>query len=112
MANFAVEYVRSMEKILEEEHSKKELNEIISEHLTKIGFFQHERLIHLIVTVLFAILDVIMVAISFVTFNISCILLMLFFTILLVPYIFHYYFLENSVQRMYKQYDDLKAKMN
>ena len=32
--------------------------EFLSQMLIQIGFFQHERLIHLIVTVLFAILDV------------------------------------------------------
>ena len=33
-------------------------NEILQEHLVQIGFFQHERLIHLIVTVTFAILTI------------------------------------------------------
>jgi len=110
MANYAVEYVKKMDRILEEERSVDE--EIISDHLIKIGFFQHERFVHLIVTVLFAIMDIIMFAVSANTFNFSCILLMFFFTLLLIPYVFHYYFLENSVQRMYKQYEELKAKVN
>ena len=36
--------------------SKEEWKKILQEHLTQIGFFQHERLVHLIVTVTFAIL--------------------------------------------------------
>lgn len=111
MANYAVEYSKKVDKILEEEHSANEISEIISEHLTKIGFFQHERLVHLIVTGIFAILDIVMIAVSFITFNISCVLLIFFFTILLIPYIFHYYFLENSIQKMYRQYEELKCKV-
>ena len=35
--------------------SKEEWKKILQEHLTQIAFFQHERLVHLIVTVTFAI---------------------------------------------------------
>ena len=109
MANYAVSYVKEMERFLAEEHSENEIKDAVYEHLVKIEFFQHERLIHLIVTVLFSILDIVMLVVSFFAFNISCVLMLFFFTILLIPYIFHYYFLENSVQKMYKQYDMLKA---
>ena len=59
MANYACEYVKKINKFLEEEHSPKEIDEAISTHLIKVKFFQHERLVHLIVTVLFAIMDII-----------------------------------------------------
>lgn len=111
MANYACKYVESIDKFLSEEHSKEEISEMVLEHIRKISFFQHERLVHLIVTVLFAVMDVIMLAVSFFAFNFSCVLLMVFFTMLLIPYIFHYYFLENSVQKMYVQYDMLRTKM-
>ena len=111
MGNYTREYVKEINRFLSEEHSLDELNRMISEHLIKIGFFQHESFIHLIVTVFFAIMDIIMLAASFFTLNFACVLLLFLFTILLVPYIFHYYFLENSVQTMYKQYDELKAKL-
>ena len=39
---------------------------------------------------------------------IGILLLLLIFICLLIPYIFHYYYLENTVQYMYKQYDELK----
>ena len=31
--------------------------------------------------------------------------------VLLIPYIAHYYILENGVQKMYRQYDELIKKM-
>ena len=72
-------------------------------HLTQVGFFMHERLIHLIVLVATCITFV-------VTDNISLLILALAFMVLLVPYIMHYHLLENSVQYMYEQYDRMLEK--
>ena len=77
-------------------------------HLTQVGFFMHERLIHLIVLVLFAVLTV-ATCITFVD-NISLLILAVAFMVLLVPYIMHYHLLENSVQYMYEQYDRMLEK--
>ena len=59
--------------------SKEEWKKILQEHLTQIAFFQHERLVHLIVTVTFAILTMMSIIAS----------------------------LENEVQKMYTQYDEI-----
>ena len=77
----------------------------LKEHLTQIGFFQHERLIHLIVTVTFALLEMLAILLSVIADSLFSILLPVVILILLVPYIRHYYILENEVQRMYVQYD-------
>lgn len=77
----------------------------MQEHLTQIRFFQHERLIHLIVTVTFALLTMIALTSYFIAGYLPLLLLVAFFTILLLPYIGHYYTLENEVQKMYGQYD-------
>lgn len=79
-------------------------------HLTQVGFFMHERLIHLIVLVLFAVLTVATCITFVVTDNISLLILALAFMVLLVPYILHYHLLENSVQYMYEQYDRMLEK--
>ena len=111
MANYAVQYVKKMDEYLNETHTQEDVAEVTKDHLIKIQFFQHERFVHLIVTVLFALLDMITISVSFFCPNIIINILVILFTVLLVPYIFHYYFLENSVQKMYKQYDSLR-KMN
>ena len=82
----------------------------IKEHLIQISFFQHERLIHLIVTITFAILEVIVIALSVVSFTLGVGLLAIALLILLIPYIRHYYILENEVQKMYRQYDQMVEK--
>ena len=84
-----------------------DMEETIQEHLTQKGFFAHERLIHLIVTVLFAILEMLALFMALVTGNIAAVVLAVAVLVLLVPYVRHYYILENGVQRMYSQYDEL-----
>lgn len=75
--------------------------------LRQIVFFQHERLIHLIVTVTFALLA--MLTLVGILFDPQPALFLLFFLlfVLLVPYIRHYYILENGVQKLYRYYDML-----
>ena len=94
------------EKILKEAQDgtadKKELAERL---LVRIGFYQHERLIHLIVTMSFGVfflLSLLLLTVSVYFMALSGLLL-----VLLVPYIGHYYFLENSVQELYRVYYSL-----
>ena len=76
---------------------------------TRIGFFQHERLAHELVMILFALLSVggVFFFVAFPEIPIFC-LDVLFFA-LLVPYIKHYYGLENGVQRLCDLYAALEA---
>lgn len=83
---------------------------VIKEHLIQISFFQHERLIHLIVTITFAILEVIVIGLCVVSFTLGVGLLAIALLILLIPYVRHYYILENEVQKMYWQYDKMVKK--
>lgn len=80
-------------------------SDVLQEHLIQIGFFQHERLVHLIVTVTFAILTLISIVAALMICNPALDALTLLFLVLLIPYIMHYYTLENEVQEMYVQYD-------
>ena len=105
------EYIIRIDKIIQDK-KKKNVDEVIDEHLIKISFYQHERLVHFLVTMLFAIMFLITFLYSLKNTDLGIILLDLMFFILLVPYIFHYYKLENSVQYMYKQYDELKKIKN
>lgn len=82
---------------------------LIREHLIQVSFFQHERLVHLIVTVAVAILTLLSAGIFIITMYAPVVVLFVFFMILLVPYIMHYYLLENEVQRMYEQYDKMRG---
>lgn len=80
----------------------------LEEHLVQVGFFQHERLIHLIVTVTFALLEMLAIVLSVISDSLFTLLFPVVILILLVPYIRHYYILENEVQKMYGQYDRMR----
>ena len=80
----------------------------LKEHLVQVGFFQHERLIHLIVTVTFALLEMLAIVLSVISDSLFTLLLPIVILILLIPYIRHYYILENEVQKMYVQYDRMR----
>ena len=86
-------------------------SDILQEHLIQIGFFQHERLVHLIVTVTFAILTLISIVAALMICNPALYVLTLLLVVLLIPYIMHYYTLENEVQKMYEQYDRILEHM-
>ena len=90
-------------------------DEVLKEHLVQISFFQHERLIHLIVTVLFAVLEIMSILGTVILSalekgNIALAIMTILLLVLLIPYIRHYYILENEVQKMYTQYDELLKK--
>lgn len=101
------EYLAKMEQFSMEGLSKEKKERARQEMLVQIQFFQHERLIHLIVTVTFALLTVISVLGFVATTQIGLLLLTIMLLVLLVPYIRHYYILENGVQRLYRYYDDM-----
>ena len=83
---------------------------VLAEFEKKISFFQHERLIHLIVTFFFALFLLMEIyALFTLPFRYApvCGVLVVLFFVLVVAYVFHYYFLENSVQQMYKMRDEI-----
>lgn len=100
-------YRERIDQLLEEVSEKADWNQVLEEHLIQIGFFQHERLVHLIVTVTFALLALISFGIMLLSEFLPVIGLTVLLLVLLIPYIGHYYTLENEVQKMYKQYDEI-----
>ena len=87
--------------------SPEELEKRKKEHLTQVSYFQHERLVHLIVTVTFGILEMLALFLARLSPDPAVFLLVAVILVLLIPYIRHYYILENEVQKMYRQYDEL-----
>lgn len=98
-------YLAGVNDLLENPPEDTDWEETIMEHLEQVQMFQHERLIHLIVTVLFALMTTAVVVGMVISFHISLVILLVPLLILLFPYISHYYLLENGVQKMYGQYD-------
>ena len=102
-----LQYLQCMGEIKADEMSVEERRELAAKILIQIQFFQHERLIHLIVTVTFAILTVLSIFAFLALEQIGILALCILLLVLLVPYIRHYYILENGVQKLYTYYDSL-----
>jgi hypothetical protein len=104
-----LEYRTRIDTLLEENAPDTPWEEILEEHLVQVGFFQHERLVHLLVTLAFAIMGVASFMITYFQPSVGMLVLSLLFLSLLIPYVMHYYLLENETQKMYTQYDKILA---
>lgn len=96
------EWLQGKDKLSEQESEK-----FRQEYLVHLSIYQHERLVHLLVTILFAILTFLSIGIAIVGEYPAMYPVTAALFILLIPYIRHYYFLENSVQKMYDLYEEL-----
>ncbi len=110
MGNKLKDYINELQRLLNSEDELRNIEEIKKELLTEIQFWQHERLIHLLVTFLFAVLAVCMIVVMLVSVSIQSLILLAMFLVLLVPYIIHYYVLENGVQTLYVIYEELTRR--
>lgn len=97
-------YLAFLEEFFTAEHTENELLKQRTELLQRISFYQHERIVHLIVTMSFAVFFLLSLGIWFATEAIGLMLLSVMFLVMTIAYIKHYYFLENSVQSMYLYY--------
>ncbi len=109
MADRIKQYMNYVNQLLESEEER-DWEEEMQKHLVQIAFFAHERFIHLVVTVLFALMTTMVFLYTFGNFSIPLLLLLILLMGLLIPYIKHYFLLENSVQDMYEQYDKMQEK--
>ena len=105
-----VAYRRRIDALLEGSVDGVAWEAVVEEHLVQVSFFQHERLVHLLVTLAFALMELAAALVAMLTGRIEAVLLMLMFGVLLVPYVVHYYHLENETQRLYEQYDRLRER--
>ncbi len=106
MYHYLKDYIQKIDDFLDSSYKIEPV--IVEQHLVKIHFFQHERQIHLYVTIAYALFLLISIFFAFLhpfLFIISIILICF-----LIPYVIHYFHLENGVQYLYKQYDKMIEK--
>jgi hypothetical protein len=96
------------ERLLDGE--KPNWNDLKEKHARMIRYMQHERLIHLLVTLAFGGFFLISMVIVLTTPCVETFILAGLFLFLLVPYLSHYFFLENTIQRWYKWMDEIEER--
>jgi len=101
-----VDYLKKQQKYVEEELVKNQAGfdwkKLSKLHERKIKYLQHERLIHLLVTLFIALFTLLTIFFTIATERWIFGLVALLFVILLIPYLFHYRSLENGIQRLYE----------
>ncbi|MCI5667269.1 MAG: hypothetical protein MR291_00665 [Oscillospiraceae bacterium] len=103
------EYLEHLRLFLEGEHSCEEYTAEVERLRVRIGFFSHERIVHMFIMLAFAIFFLMTFFAALTIGNTGLYVLAALFLVLLVPYIRHYYFLENSVQKMYLIYNEIES---
>lgn len=108
MKNKMKEYEKFIKKEIEKGNTSKELLEY---HKEMVRCFQHERLVHLIITLFFVLIALaLLVLIGFLVGGAgeNWVVLwplygaILIVTILAIAYVKHYHFLENHTQKLYE----------
>ena len=103
MKKYIKEYISEIDKKINDNH--KFSSDEIDDFLFKMKLFQKERIIHLVITLSYVFFTIIFLFITKYIFA----MFIIFFILLIFDgfYVYHYFFLENSVQYMYKQYDKM-----
>lgn len=84
---------------------------VLEDHLIQTTQFQHERFMHLIVTMTFAISSMVVACFTVYLQSLVLTALLLMLLVLLIPYILYYFMLENNTQAMYPLCDGIWAKL-
>ena len=79
-------------------------------HGAQIGYLQHERLVHLLVTLFFGLSALLTLLFLVLHPQVLVGVLLLLLLTLLVPYLVHYYRLENGVQRWYHLANEIEVR--
>ena len=109
-------YMKSHELLvtngMNDENSQSQLRALKEKHKRTILYMQHERMIHLRVTFAFSIFLLLTFGLALLKplpllFGLTGILL-----IMVVFYINHYFFLENTIQHWYVLMDEIEKQLN
>lgn len=112
MVKYLKEHEVYINELLKQNSKKVDFKEILNNHRVVVANLQHERLIHLLVTLTFGFIFIVFMTLTLLLNLSSLIVFNILVLILLIPYIFHYYCLENGVQRLYKLDKELVLKIN
>ncbi len=114
--------IREYEKFIEEASGKEltpnELTNLANLHQEMLINFQTERLIHLIITLFFVTISLIILAVTawllssngFSIMTLPMVIIAIIISTLTCFYVKHYYFLENHIQKLYKYIRKLHNK--
>jgi hypothetical protein len=108
-------YLKRHEKhinTLLESNIHQDWGKILFEHERKIHYLQHERMIHLLVMLFVGLFTLLSFFFALLLARIELYIIIAVFLSLCIPYIYHYYQLENGVQRLYRLSNKIEERLN
>jgi len=108
---YMIEHDHYITEQLKQEENIQSCSELQEKHKRTIQYMQHERLIHLMVTLTFAVFFLISMGIALMKPSLPVFILTGIFMIMLVFYIAHYFFMENTIQKWYKFADEIENRL-
>jgi len=99
---------RYVEEMLDKNLDQEALKDLLEYHDKQIRWMQHERLVHLIVTLFVCLFTLLSFGFTMLKPTIPCFVLLALLIILTVAYIIHYYRFENGVQKWYELSNRIK----
>lgn len=114
MKKYIKEYMSKIDSFIAndlKDAQEDQIMNVLSEFDRKLSWFCHERLIHLLVTLAFALFLLFEIYAAMSMLNLFSAVMSLILLCLVVAYVFHYYFLENSVQKMYRMRDTIDEEL-
>jgi hypothetical protein len=91
--------------------SQEDWGKILFEHERKIHYLQHERLIHLLVMLFVGLFTLLSFFFALLLARTELYIITAVFLSLCIPYVYHYYQLENGVQRLYRLSNKIEEKL-
>lgn len=88
-----------------------ELKDLLLFHQNQVRNFQHERLVHLLVTLFFGLANLLALGMTLLYPAAEMLLLDAIFLVMLLFYIKYYFSLENSIQRLYRLGQEIAEKI-
>jgi len=101
MIDYMKKHELYIKEMLEKNFNREALLELLAYHDKQTQWMQHERLVHLIVMLFVCLFMLLSLGFTIANPSLPCIILSTLLMILSVAYVFHYYRLENGVQRWY-----------
>lgn len=109
MYKYMQEHEKYIRRVLDS-NAEQDFDSLKEYHRDQISFMQHERLVHLLVTLAFALFMLASYIAGIIYESRWLIGIGILISILEIFYIVHYYRLENGVQRWYSLYNEIYKK--
>lgn len=110
-----IDYMKKHESYVQDMLAKnpddEKLRELLFYHDKQIQWMQHERLVHLIVMLFICFFTLLIFGFAVIVPSVPSIILFVILLILSVAYIFHYYRLENGVQKWYLISNEIRQRL-